>query len=721
MPSRPNLGAGHPAQAFARSAAIDILLSTAAADLSEGSATLLKDFTIAMVIAALGLGLARITRQPSVLGYLLAGAIIGPFTLPTPLISDLDTIGLLAELGLILLLFGIGLELGWRRIRNIGLQVIVIGVVEISVLTLFGVWLASILPGIDPGHGLYLGGALAISSSAILLKGLRDRGNLYTRWGQTIVGILLVEDFVVVILLTVLSGLSTTGTTNLADAGLLAARLGAFSIIILMLGTMAGGRVMDFLSRFQSDETLLLIALGACFLFALFATFLGLSPAAGAFLVGVVIGDTQVSGRINGMVAPVRDMFGALFFLSIGMLIDYRTLDDYIVPVVVLVAVFMAAKIAANTVGSIMAGLGPTDALRVGMTMPQMGEFSLAIGRLTPSTPTGAAAVAPILSICTAVTSILAPLTSRSAVPLADLISRRAPAVLRESMLSIRLGVDVFWSSFSQSEGSGKGFRGIGRGILINMFIIALLSGAGTEVLHFIPQVFGDRLPVSEGVAGLLVVGIFAGLSIPSAIAIWRSLHSLAGVATSSSEPLDHQPQGQQRRVALRTMVEYGLAMVFIALLFLLILPLTSELFALSSSSVPVSLLLLLSPALAVGFFSFRLHRVLERAVSQTFTSGEEGTGPHTQDTAQRAQSRDLQADAHAPSLQPAENTLLPEDSPLAPAVERMPERDELAHLLMGDGHHHEPARDHDENGSGGEAVEEAEGTGERRDSPQSG
>ena len=567
----------------------------------------------------------------------------------------MDTIGLLAELGLILLLFGIGLELGWRRIRNIGLQVIVIGVVEISVLTLFGVWLASILPGIDPGHGLYLGGALAISSSAILLKGLRDRGNLYTRWGQTIVGILLVEDFVVVILLTVLSGLSTTGSASLADAGLLAARLGAFSIIILMLGTMAGGRVMDFLSRFQSDETLLLIALGACFLFALFATFLGLSPAAGAFLVGVVIGDTQVSGRINGMVAPVRDMFGALFFLSIGMLIDYRTLDDYIVPVVVLVAVFMAAKIAANTVGSIMAGLGPTDALRVGMTMPQMGEFSLAIGRLTPSTPAGAAALAPILSICTAVTSILAPLTSRSAVPLADLISRRAPAVLRESMLSIRLGVDVFWSSFSQSEGpgtqsegSGKGFRGIGRGILINMFIIALLSGAGTEVLHFIPEAFGDRLPVSEGVAGLVVVGIFAGLSIPSAIAIWRSLHSLAGVATSSSKPIDHQPQGQQRRVALRTMVEYGLAMVFIALLFLLILPLTSELFALSSSSVPVSLLLLLSPALAVGFFSFRLHRVLERAVSQTFTSGEEGTGPHTQDTAQRAQSRDLQADAHA-------------------------------------------------------------------------
>ena len=295
-------------------------------------------------------------------------------------------------------------------------------------------------------------------------------------------------------------------------------------------------------------------------------------------------------------------------------------------------------------------------------------------------------------------------------------------------MLSIRLGVDVFWSSFSQSEGpgtqsegSGKGVRGIGRGILINMFIIALLSGAGTEVLHFIPENLGDHLPVTAGVAGLVVVGIVAGLGIPSAIAIWRSLHSLARVATSSSKALDQRPDGQQRRDALRAMVEYGLAMVFIALLFLLILPLTSELLALSSFSVPVSLLLLLSPALAVGLFSFRLHRVLERAVSQTFTSGEGGTA-RGQDSAEGAQTGDLPADAHGHTLQPADDTLLPEDSPLAPAVERMPERDELAHLLMGDGHHRESTRDdHDDDSEGEIAGNETEGTGERKDSPQSG
>ena len=673
-------------------------------ELSEGSATLLKDFTIAMVILAAGLGLARLTRQPPVLGYLLAGVVIGPFTLPTPLITDLDTIGLLAELGLILLLFGIGLELGWRQVRSIGLQVLVIGVVEISVLTLFGVWLASILPGIDPGHGLYLGGALAISSSAILLKGLRDSGNLYTRWGQTIVGILLVEDFAAVILLTVLSGLATTGTTSLVDAGLLTGKLAVFSIVILVVGTMAGGRLMNRLSRFQTDETVLLIGLGACFLFALFATFLGLSPAAGAFLIGVVIGDTEASGRINGIVIPVRDMFGALFFLSIGMLIDYRTLDDYIVPTLVVLVVFMVGKMAANTVGSIMAGLRPGDALQVGMTTPQMGEFSLAIGRLSPAGAMGGAALGPILSVCTAVTSILAPLTSRAAVPLTGWASQHAPDFLRQSVLSMRLGVDTFWSAFSLTGETGTRFRSVGRGILINVCFIGVLCAAGTEVLHFLPEGLGPLLPFPAGVAGLAVVGVVAGLSIPSAIGIWRSLATLARLASNSDRAIGDQPDSDERRNTLRTMVEYGLAMVLIVFLLLLLLPLISELFTLGGLTVPVSLLLLLLPGLAVGVFSFRIHRVLERAISDTFTSGDDGLG--------RAHLGDVEPDSTGSEPQPSEDPLLPEDNPLSLTLERMPERDELASLLMREAQPDDPEDDGPQNdwlpGDGPPKVEDA-------------
>ena len=582
-----------------------------------------------MVIAAAGLALARLAWQPPVLGYLVAGMIIGPYTLPTPLISDLDTIGLLAELGLILLLFGIGLELGWRRIQQIGFRVLVIGVTEISLLTLLGVWIASILPGIDPSHGLYLGGAMAISSSAILLKGLRDGGNLNSGWGQTIVGILLVEDFAAVILLTVLAGLATTGTASLADAGILAGKLAIFCVVVLVAGTMLGARVMRWLSRLQSDETLLLASLGFCFLLALCATLLGLSPAAGSFLVGIVIGDTEAAGRVNRMVSPVRDMFGALFFLSIGMLIDYRTLDDFIVPALVVMAVFMIGKMAANTVGSILAGRNPGDAMRVGMTMPQMGEFSLAIGRLTPTDVMGASTLGPVLSIVTAITSVLAPLTGKAAVPLTAWLGQKSPAPVRRVMLGISMAVDIFWSMLSIPGPAGQQIRGVARRILINAIIVAVLSAAGAGVMYAAPGALGHLVPVSTGTAALITVGVVVGLSTPAVIGIWRSLRTLAHLAAGQPHLPDTHIRGIPSWAALQAMVEYGLATALMALLFLLMLPLFIRLLALGGLSVSVSLVLLIASAVAVGFISFRVHRVLEPAFRDTFLSTPTGPVPH--------------------------------------------------------------------------------------------
>ena len=664
----------------------DLTMTLLAAGLSESSASLLRDFTVAMVIAAAGLALARLVRQPPVLGYLLAGMLIGPFTLPTPLISNQDTIGLLAELGLILLLFGIGLELGWRRIRGIGIQVLVIGVVEISVLTLLGIWVASILPGIDASLAPYLGGALAISSSAILLKGLRDGGNLNSRWGQTIVGILLVEDFAAVILMTVLAGLATTGAASLTEAGFLVLKLGIFCIVVLVIGTLLAPRLMRLLSRFQWDETLLLASLGMCFLMALSATLLELSPAAGAFMIGVVLGDTAASERIAQMVSPVRDMFSALFFLSIGMLIDYRTLDDYIVPALVVLGVFMTGKIIANYVGSILAGRSPEDSLKVGLTMPQMGEFSLAIGRLSPADVVGSAALGPILSICTVITAALAPLTSRAASPLSAWTDRRAPAFLRQIMLSIRLGVDIFWSALSLSGGTGEQFRRIGRGILINICVIGILSAAGTGVLFLAPETLRQLLSLPPWVAGLVVAGVVIGLSAPSAVKIWGSLNSLAQLATSTP---DSWPMGSgwiMRRRMLRTMVEYGLASVLMVLLSLLSLPLIIRLFTLGSPSIPVSILLLVLPALAVGIFSFRIHRVLEPAVSDTFTAEPDESlaaadvqEPETGPVDSKVPSTDARREPPEDPLESLVNPLI------TSALDQMPERGALSQLLRED------------------------------------
>ena len=571
-----------------------------------------------MAIAAAGLAFARLVWQPPVLGYLLAGLLIGPFTLPRPLVSNLDTIELMAELGLILLLFGIGLELGWRRIREVGFLVLVIGVVEITTLTLLGVLIANKMLGLSGASGLYLGGAMAISSSAILLKGLRDGGNLRTGWGQTIVGILLIEDFAAVILLTLLAGLATTGSTDLAGLGWLITKLAIFCIAALVFGTLLAPRLMRLLSRARSDETLLLASLGCCFGLALGAEFLGLSAAAGAFIIGMVIGDTDAAGRVTRLVNPVRDMFGAMFFMSIGMLIDYRTLDDFIVPALVVVAVFMSGKIVANTIGSILSGRSTRQSVQVGLTMPQMGEFSLAIGRVSASDSLVGATIGPILAIATAITSALAPLTSRLATPLCNWTARRVPSTLVEVDLAIRLGIQTFWSAFSLPGRTGRILKNVVRRILINMLIIAVITAVGTVCAYTLPGFLAGLLPVSEDLLGLIIGGASVGLMVPGAIAIWRELRVLSRLTvrfdrrTSSDSPI---------RNTLRSLVQDGLATALLLVAVMTLTPLIVRLFALGTLSTPLPIFLLLVSAVLLVFVSFHIHHVLEAAFHDTFAA----------------------------------------------------------------------------------------------------
>ena len=573
-----------------------------------------------MAIAAGGLALARLVWQPPVLGYLIAGLIIGPYTLPHPVISNLDTIELLAELGLVLLLFGIGLELGWRRIRDIGFRVLVIGVIEITSLTFLGMLIADKVLGISGVSGLYLGGAMAISSSAILLKGLRDGGNLRSGWGQTIVGILLVEDFAAVILLTVLAGVATTGSANLADVGWLAAKLGIFCIAALAFGALLAPWLMRFLSRMQSDETLLVASLGCCFGLALCAEFLGLSAAAGAFLIGVVIGDTDAAGRVTRLVSPVRDMFGALFFLSIGMLIDYRMLDDFILPALVVVGVFMGGKIVANTMGSILAGRRSRTAVQVGMTMPQMGEFSLAIGRVSAADAVAGAVVGPVLAIATAVTSVLAPLTSRVAAPLYDWIERHSPPPVLAINLVIHLGVQSFWSAFSLPGYTGRALKNSVRRVLIEVCIIAVLTAMGTAAVYTLPDLLTDRDSPYHPLLGLILGGATVGINIPPAVAIWRELRVLAGLTVRARIHMNaERGASDPTRYTLRTLVRDGMATALLLVGILMLAPLIYRLFDLGSLSAPLSVFLLVASAVALVFAGYHVHRVLQPVFRNTF------------------------------------------------------------------------------------------------------
>ena len=236
-------------------------------------------------------------RQPSILGYLLAGILVGPFTFPNAPVTNIEIVRLLADLGLVLLLFAVGMEFGWRRIRQVGLGVLLIGSIEMLVMVSIGYQLGRLL-GWTPVEAIYLGSAMAISSSAILIKVLRDSGKLTTRVGKLVVGLLVVEDFVAVILLTLLSGLATSGATSFGDVGPLVLKLVLFTVASVALGAVFVPRLLSYINKFESPETLVLAALALCFALALIGEELGLSAAAGAFLIGAVIGDTP-AGRAD--------------------------------------------------------------------------------------------------------------------------------------------------------------------------------------------------------------------------------------------------------------------------------------------------------------------------------------------------------------------------------------------------------------------------------------
>jgi CPA2 family monovalent cation:H+ antiporter-2 len=577
---------------------------------------LVREFAIIMVVAGGVVVLFRKLNQPPILGYLIAGLIIGPFTLPTPLITNVESIRLLADLGLVLLLFALGLEFGWRRIRQVGLGVLIIGSLEILTMISLGYWVGRLL-GWTTQESIFLGAALSISSSAILVKVLRDSGQLTSIRGQLIVGILVVEDFAAVVLLTLLSGLASTGTAELSDVGSLILKLAIFAAACLALGAVFVPRITRFVAGFGSRETLLLASLAFCFLLALLGQSLGISAAAGAFLIGAVVGDTEEAVHIVEIIEPIRDMFAALFFVSIGMLIDIRLIADHIVPALIISAVFMVCKIVANTAGTFIAGQGGRTPLQVGMGMPQIGEFSLAMMKIGTEQEAIRAFLYQVVAGVTAITSLAYPYIARSADGAAGLLERRTPEWLRRSFTNLSGALQTFQNSLTFDSEFAHRVRRIAVPITINFLIIVVLIATGTFLARS-GDLIAAVLGFQPGIIGTIIGLGTLTLCIPSAVAIWRGLQHLTDEVTSHYPIRCRFPAlaSQQR---LRNVLRDAILMLLVFVIALWSIPLIVEILSLGSLALPVALAIIAT----IGFIALRvlthMHGQLVTTFSETF------------------------------------------------------------------------------------------------------
>jgi CPA2 family monovalent cation:H+ antiporter-2 len=584
--------------------------------LAEGAEefALVRDFAIIMAVAGMVVVLFRKLNQPPILGYLIAGLIVGPFTLSTPLVTDIEIIRLLADLGLVLLLFALGLEFGWRRIRQVGLSVMIIGGLEILTMISLGYWVGRLL-GWTAQESIFLGAALSISSSAILVKVLRDTGQLATIRGRLIVGILVMEDFAAVILLTLLSGIASSGAAELRDVGLLVLKLAMFATACLALGAVFVPRIIRVVAGFGSRETLLLASLALCFVLALLGQSLGISPAAGAFLIGAVIGDTEESQHIVETVEPIRDMFAALFFVSIGMLIDIRLIWDNVVPALIISAVFVAGKVVANTVGTFVSGQGGRVPIQVGMGMPQIGEFSLAMMKVGAEQEAIRGFLYQVVAGVTAITSIIYPYAAKSADGVAGLLERKSPILIRRSFRSLSVALEALRHSLTFDSEFARIIRRAAVPIAINFLIIVVLIGTGTFLARF-----GPDLALPLGIP-LGIIANFVGLAtltlcIPSAIGIWRGLQTLANAVTSHSL-IQRRFPGLASRDRIRNIIRDALLAWLVFVIGIWSIPLLVELLSLGTLALPVSLVIVA----ILGFIAVKTLTHMQAQLETTFSA----------------------------------------------------------------------------------------------------
>lgn len=394
--------------------------------LAAANLTFLQDLSVVMIVAAIVTVLFRQFKQPVVLGYILAGVIVGPHTPPFPLIADEQAIATLSELGVIFLMFALGLEFSLRKLRKVGATAFIAATLEILLMIFVGYELGRLF-GWPQMDCIFLGAILAISSTTIIIKALEELGKTKEKFASLIFGILVVEDILAILMIALLSGFAVTGSLAVKDIGQTVLQLSAFLGALLIGGLIVVPRLLNYVAKFKSNEMLLVTVVGLCFGVSLLAVKLGYSVALGAFLIGAIIAEARQIAKIEALMHPVRDLFSAVFFVSIGLLIDPKVLVQYAGPILLITAAVVIGKVFTCSLGTFLAGHDQRTSLRVGMGLAQIGEFSFIIAALGLSLNVTSDFLYPIAVAVSALTTLLTPYLLRSSDTVVGWFDRAAP------------------------------------------------------------------------------------------------------------------------------------------------------------------------------------------------------------------------------------------------------------------------------------------------------
>jgi len=391
----------------------------------HSSAAFLQTLALVLGVAALTTAIFQRLKQPVVFGYIIAGLLVGPHV-PVQFAADPNIVQTLSELGIILLMFALGLEFSLKRVLQIGATAGLAALGETSLMMGVG-FLVGHLLGWTKTESLFTGGIVAISSTTIVSKAFVEQG-IRGRVTEIVFGILIFEDLIAILLVAVLTAVAAGGAVSPADLGLTILRLATFLIALLSIGLLVIPRFMRLVVRLDSDETTLVAAIGICFACAFLALSFGYSVALGAFIAGSLVAESGEGKVVEHLVHPVRDMFVAIFFVSVGMLIDPALVVQHWGAVLGLAAVVILGKVIAVSVSTFLTGNGLGLAVQSGMTLAQVGEFSFIIAAIGLANGATRSFLYPIAVAVSALTTLTTPWLIRAATPVTLFLDRKLPA-----------------------------------------------------------------------------------------------------------------------------------------------------------------------------------------------------------------------------------------------------------------------------------------------------
>lgn len=496
------------------------------------SLVFIQDMAIIMLVAGLITVLCHRFKQPIVLGYIIAGIVIGPSTPPFSFISDENTIQTLAELGVIFLMFSLGLEFNLRKLSRVGLSAFIAAISEITLMIWLGYEIARFFNW-SKLDSIFLGAILSISSTTIIIKALEELGIKTKLFSQLIFGILIIEDIFAILILALLSTISTTGNLQIQDVIMMVTQLSTFLVISLLIGVLVVPRSLTYIAQFKSNEMLLIYVLGLCFGFCLLVVKLNYSVALGAFLIGAIIAESSQFENINRLIAPLKDMFSAIFFVSVGLLFNLTTVTHYFLPIIIITLAVIVGKVLTCSLGIILTGRDGKTALRVGMGLAQIGEFSFIIASLGITLNVTSEFLYPIAVTVSAITTLITPYLIKHSDYFSRWLARFIPVKIKTVF-----EIYVIWVQNIQPAETQLTLIKIIRlsfiHIIINLFIILgiFLLGAliaKTDVGFFILRITNVYFQKT------ILWGIAFILSLPFLIAIYRKIKALSLILSELS------------------------------------------------------------------------------------------------------------------------------------------------------------------------------------------